>query len=99
MIRSPILLLLAASGVQGGVAVYTPIEPLFAESGAVVVASCVSVERKDPSAPVERDGHLVPLDYILSYSTLKTYKGANVPPSFRVFYPVADAAEGAPGLR
>lgn len=97
MIRPPILLLLAASGVQGGVAVYTPIEPMFAESGAVVVASCVSVERKDPSAPVERDGHLVPLDYIATYTTIKIYKGAKVPPSFRVFYPVPDPAEGVPG--
>src|SRR5579863_5362327 len=96
MIRSPILLLIAALAIDGGVAVYTPIEPLFAESGAVVVASCISVARKDPSAPVERNGHLVPLDYILTYSTLKTYKGANVPPSFRVFYSVADPAEGAP---
>ena len=97
MIRSLLLLFAAASGIEGGVAVYTPIEPLFAESDAVVVARCVSVERNDPAEPVERDGHLVPLDYILSYSTVKVYKDGKMPAAFRIFYPVRDPAEGTPG--
>lgn len=98
MTRPLLLLLVLTSGVKAGLApAYAPMDPEFAASDAVVVARCLSVERNDPSQPTERDGHLVPLDYVFRYSAVKAYKGANLPAAFRVLYHVADPAEGAPG--
>lgn len=98
MIRAVILLLTAAAGMEGRLSpAYAPIELLFGASDAVVVARCISIGQKDPSQPSVRDGHLVPLDYLLRYSSIKVYKGSDVPAGFSVLFRQGDPAEGTPG--
>lgn len=67
----------------------------FAAADVVAVGRCSGFRLRDPKQPVERDGHLVPVDYVAEYSLFSVYKGpANM--KVAVFFPERNPEWGPP---
>ena len=71
-------------------------ESLFASSDLVAVGRCTTVDLRNPGQPFEKDGRLVPLDYVARYTALRVYKGASPIAQIEVLFPQRDPAWGPP---
>jgi hypothetical protein len=75
---------------------HMPINDEFKGSDVVAVARCTSVMQRDPGQPVAQNGRLTPIDYVVRYSILRTYKGPQSLAELSVLYPKRNPEWGPP---
>lgn len=75
--RAAALLLMTLAAAQAEISpVHVSVDRQFADASTVAIGTCLAVRVRDPGEPAERNGRLVPRDYVADYSLFRVYKGA-----------------------